>query len=535
MVYMLKPIAERKPQDPALVDEHGETSWMDFNLRVNRLVHCLRDAGLQTGDVFSVLSSNRREYYEAFAAATHGGWMLVPINWHLVAGEVAYILRDSGSKILIADALFAELASASLAHADAPTLNASIMIDGQVPGFISYDEFIASGSKTEPGSQSMGGPMFYTSGTTGHPKGVRGGTGTGDTPIETMELMSAGLTELLELPADGRTLLVGPIYHSAQWAFSFLPLMKGSRVIMRHKFNAGEMLQLIDDYQITNIHLVPTQFVRCLRLDEHLRKQFDGSSLKIIWHGAAACPPEVKRQMIDWWGPIISEYYGSTEGSIVTTVNSEEWLIKPGSLGKPTPLCQVQIIDDNGEPVATGNSGQIYVRNLMGSDFEYHNDREKTINAHLEPGLYTFGDVGYLDEDGCLYMSDRKIDMIISGGVNIYPAEIEAVLINHPSVIDAAVFGIPNEEFGEEVKAILQLVEGAPAVKNLTDEILAYSRQHLAGYKIPKTVDYTEQLPRNASGKLLKRVLREPYWTDREQFGEPPLGSDDDQESQKRA
>ncbi|MBT4161253.1 MAG: AMP-binding protein, partial [Gammaproteobacteria bacterium] len=331
-------------------------------------------------------------------------------------------------------------------------------------------------------------------------------------PVETLKMMSDGMSGILDLPPEGRSLLVGPVYHSAQWAYSFLPMLDGSSVVMRHKFDEAETLRLIDDYQITNTHLVPTQFTRMLRLDDNVRADFQGKSLTVVWHGAAPCPPEIKRQMIDWWGPVINEYYGSTEGSIVTTVSSEDWLTKPGTLGKPTPIMEVTIIKEDGSPAETGEPGQIYVRNIMGSDFEYHNAPEKTAAAHLEPGVFTFGDIGYLDEDGYLYMSDRKIDMIISGGVNIYPAEIESVLINHPTVLDAAVFGIPNEEFGEEVKAAVELADGVLADDQLAEDLIAHCREHLASYKIPRSVDFETSLPRHPTGKLLKRLLRDRYW-----------------------
>lgn len=518
MAYLIKPIAERKPAESALIDEFGETNWGDFNMRVNGLIHRLREVGLKTGDVFAVLSGNRREYYEAFTAATHGGWLLVPINWHLVAEEVAYIISNSGSKILMADSRYADLAEASVAHPNSGPLITKIMIGDSSPSFIEYEEFIASAATTEPEDQSMGGPMFYTSGTTGKPKGVKTSLSQVGAPIETMELIGSGLSGMLSLPSDGTTLLVGPVYHSAQWAFSFLPLITGCSVVMRNKFDAAETLNLIDEYGVTNSHLVPTQFVRMLRLDDQIRESFNGDSLQIIWHGAAPCPPDVKRQMIEWWGPKISEYYGSTEGSIVTTVDSPDWLSKPGTVGKPTAITEVIIVKDDGSAAAPMEAGQIYVKNLMGSDFEYHNDKEKTAEAHREPGVFTFGDIGYLDEDGYLFMSDRKIDMIISGGVNIYPAEIESVLLNHPAVLDAAVFGIPNDEYGEEVKAAIELAEGIDSDAQLLEQIIDFCREHLAGYKIPRSVDIETRLPRNPTGKLLKRILREPYWKDHNRF-----------------
>ena len=516
MAFLLKPHADKKPDETALIDEFGTTSWVEINQPVNRLIDRLRSAGLQTGDIFSVFSGNRREYYEAFAAASHAGWLLVPINWHGVAEEVAYILADSGSKALIADTRFADVACQAVSHKDAPQLNVSLMVGGEAPvGFLEYESYLAQGSAEEPDDQSLGGPMFYTSGTTGKPKGVRSGLAQTGAPIESLQMIGAGISGMLGLPEGGTTLLEGPVYHSAQWAWSFLPLLIGSSVVIRQKFDAAETLQLIDEYQVTNMHLVPTQFLRMLRLDDDIRNSFDGSSLQIIWHGAAPCPIDVKKQMIEWWGPIISEYYGSTEGSIVTTVNSEEWLQKPGSLGKPSEIMEIMILKDDGSPAAVNEAGQIYVKNKMGSDFEYHNDPDKTKEAHLEPGVFTFGDIGYLDEDGCLFMSDRKIDMIISGGVNIYPAEIEGILVNHPSVVDAAVFGIPNEDFGEEVKAAIELVDEIEPSDELAEELIAFCKDHLAGYKAPRSIDFEEALPRHPTGKLLKRLLRDAYWKDR--------------------
>jgi long-chain acyl-CoA synthetase len=272
------------------------------------------------------------------------------------------------------------------------------------------------------------------------------------------------------------------------------------------------MLELIDRYGVTNMHLVPTQFIRLLKLPDPVKDAFDGSSLVSVAHGAAPCPIEVKRGMLDWWGPVVAEYYGGTEGGFLTSITGPEWLEHPGSLGKETTMTELIIVKDDGTRAGPNEPGQIYFKSKIGSDFEYHNAPEKTADAHLEPGVGTLGDIGYVDEDGYLYLSDRKIDMIISGGVNIYPAEIEGVLVGHPAVQDAAVFGIPDDEMGEQVKAAVELVDGAEPSDELAQEIIAHVRQHLAGYKAPKTIDFESELPRHPTGKLYKRLLRDPYW-----------------------
>jgi long-chain acyl-CoA synthetase len=499
-------------QQRAIIDETGERSWAELDARANRLINGLRALGLRAGDVIAVYAGNRREYYEIMAAAGHAGLLYVPVNWHFTPDELAYVLANSGAKVLFADVRFIATATAAIEQQATPTLRARIAIGAPAPGFDEYEAFLAASDAAEPAEQTLGGPMFYTSGTTGRPKGVRSTASTTSAPVDAMRMMSAGLTSLLSIPPDGVTLVCGPVYHSAQWAFSYLPLLAGSTVLMRHRFDAAEVLDLIDRYGVTNVHLVPTQFHRLLHLDEPVRKRFSGASLSAVWHGAAPCPPEVKRRMLDWWGNVVHEYYGSTEGSIVTTVRGEEWRARPGTLGQPSPMVEVRILRDDGTRADAGESGRIFVKNRMGSDFEYHNEPEKTAQVHAEPGVFTFGDVGYLDAEGYLYMSDRAIDMVISGGVNIYPAEIEAVLMTHPAVKDAAVFGIPNDEFGEEVKAAIELEAGTEQSPALAEALIRHCREHLAGYKAPRSVDFHESLPRHETGKLYKRLLREKYW-----------------------
>jgi long-chain acyl-CoA synthetase len=482
---------------PALLDERGETSWKDFDERVNRLIHVIRAHGVVPGERIAMLSGNRSEMFEVFMAVAHAGVMVVPINWHFAPDEIEYVIENSGSKLLVVDPEY-------LANVAGPTIPTLVFES-------SYEEALSAVVADEPSDQSMGGVMFYTSGTTGRPKGVTSSAFVGGIPPEVYELMAAGMVNM-GFPARGRTLLCGPAYHSAQWAFSFFPLIGGSSVVSQRRFVPEGVLTLIDQHAISNVHLVPTQFVRLLRVDEHTKRAFDGSSVSLVLHGAAPCSPNVKRQMIEWWGPKVTEYYGATEGGVVSLISADDWLQRPGSVGKPMGNMEVRVVADDGKSANTGDSGVIHVRNLMGTDFEYLGEPEKTAEAHSVEGFFTLGDIGYLDTEGYLYLSDRKIDMIISGGVNIYPAEIEGVLTAHPSVIDAAVFGIPNEEFGEEVKAAIQLVPGVRWSAELESELTAYTRQHLAGYKVPRSWDVVDLMPRSEAGKLLKRELRQPYW-----------------------
>jgi long-chain acyl-CoA synthetase len=507
----------RRAGEPALTDRHGTTSWGELDERVNRLVHLLRSLGVESGERVALLSGNRREVYELIQAAAHSGVLLVPINWHFAADEVRYVVENSGSRALFVDPTYAAAAEGiDLPRFDFVDRNGGI---GTEPGRTSaYEAALAAQPAGEPDNQEMGGMMFYTSGTTGRPKGVRNTAFAGGVPPEVYELMAAGMVNM-GFPSDGRTLLCGPHYHSAQWAFSFFPMIGGSSIVVQERFVPEETLSLIDEHAITNVHLVPTQFVRLLRADDAARAAFNGDSLQMVLHGAAPCSPLVKRQMIEWWGPRVTEYYGATEGGVVSVISAEEWLEKPGSVGKPMANYEVRIQPEDDEGAAIGGEdvgafvpGTIHIRNLMGSDFEYLGEPEKTQDAHRLAGMFTLGDIGYFDDDGYLFLSDRKIDMVISGGVNIYPAEIEGVLTSHPSVIDAAVFGIPDDEFGEQVKAAVQLVPGATWDGATEASVSAHAREHLAGYKVPRSYDVVDQMPRSEAGKLLKRELRTPYW-----------------------
>ena len=515
MPKLLDSLAADRGDDMAIADEFGRTTWSELDVRTRRLINVLGDAGIGAGDTIAMFMGNRRECFEVFQACAHAGITYVPVNWHWVADELAYVLQDSGARALIAGGRFGDVAQQVLRDPRAGDVQLALAVGATPDGFSDYEEAIASASADDlpDDQQRLGGPMFYTSGTTGRPKGVRGSlSGSTDIPTEVMQLIASGMSEYV--PAAGISLLAGPAYHSAQWAFTFFPMITGSSVVMRHKFDPAETIALIDDEAITNTHLVPTQFKRLLDCTAEERAALDGSSLAAVWHGAAPCPPSWKRAMIDWLGPKVHEYYGSTEGAFISTIRADDWLAKGGSVGKPLDTVDVLVIDDEGNHLGPGEEGTLYFRNHMGTDFEYHNAPEKTADVHLEPGVFTTGDVGYLDDDGYLWLSDRKIDMIISGGVNIYPAEIEGVLGGHPDVADVAVIGVPNEEFGEEVKAIVVAQDGLVGDDALSSSLRAHCREHLAGFKVPRSIDFTDALPRTGTGKIQKAKIRDNYWAD---------------------
>jgi len=509
------PIVERKGDAPALIDERGTTTWRQLDERANRLVHALRSAGLEVGDTVAVLCGNRRELFEILVAAGHTGLVTVPLNWHWVAEEIAYVLDDAGVKALFVDAQFSTVGAEAAARASVDALLVAVGAHDaseRPPGFVHFEDLVAGQPADEPDGQLLGGPMFYTSGTTGRPKGVRSSIAQAGAPLELLEIGAQLFADQIGTPRDGVTLLCGPAYHSAQWAWAVMPLVGGSTLVMREHFDPADTLEAIDAHRVTNVHLVPTQMTRLLRLPDDVRRRFSGESLQIVHHGAAPCPPDVKRRMIEWWGPKLVEYYGATEGAICSTIDSHEWLEHPDSVGRPWPTVELRILRDDGTRCDVGEPGTIWVRNLLGVDFEYHGDPDKTAAAHLEPGVFTFGDVGFLDGDGYLHLSDRKIDMIISGGVNIYPAEIEGVMAAHDAVRDVAVFGIPDDDFGEQVKAAVELEDGYSPSAELAAALTAHCREHLAGYKVPRSIDFEEGLPRMPTGKLAKRELRDRYW-----------------------
>jgi long-chain acyl-CoA synthetase len=502
-------LAQEDPDYLALVTPEGEEVTSGELLgHANQMVHALRAQGFAIGDVVATLLPNCAEMIEIYLAALQAGWYLVPINHHLVAPEVAYILKDSGAKAFIVHDRFAAVATAA---ADEAGLDASGRLAvGEVPGFASYGEIRDAQPTTPPEDRTIGDVMNYTSGTTGNPKGIYRKL-MGITP-EQAALGLSGLLFLFDVqPQDDNVHIIGsPLYHTAVLRFGSASLHLGHTIVLMDKWLPEDMLRLIEQRRVTTSHMVPTQFHRLLALPEDVRTSYDVTSLRHMIHAAAPCPVDVKHKMIAWWGNAVDEYYAASEGG-GTLVTAEEWLQKPGTVGKPWPISEIAIFDDEDRRIdEPGVIGTVYMA-MQTADFEYHGDKEKTKKNRIDK-FFTVGDVGFLDEDGYLFLRDRKIDMIISGGANIYPAEIENVLLSHPKVGDAAVFGIPHDDWGEEVKAVIEPAEGVEANDELAAEILAFCADKLAKFKTPKTVDFTNEMPRDPNGKLYKRKLRDPYW-----------------------
>ena len=495
--------AQREPDHLALVEPDGrELSAGELLAGCNRVVHGLRARGLQAGDTVAALLPNSAAMVEVYLACVQAGWYLVPINYHLTGDEVGYILENSESRAFVAHERFADAALDQ---------TISRFAVGEIPGFESYASLKEGQPETLPEDRSPGAVMNYTAGTTGQPKGVKRAVPPID-PDTVAEMFASFQAMFGIMPADGNVhLVVSPLYHTAVLTFGSAAMHLGHTVVLMDKWTAEGTLERIEKYGVTTSHMVPTQFVRMLALPEDVREKYDVSSTRVMIHSAAPCPVDVKQRMLDWWGPVIYEYYAATEGG-GTLATPEDWLKRPGTVGKPWPMSEIRILDDDGQPVPAGEPGTVWIR--MGDyTFEYHKDKEKTDRSWRE-GFFTVGDVGYLDADGFLFLNDRKADMIISGGVNIYPAEIESQLILHPKVADVAVFGIPNDDWGEEVKAVVQPVEGTDV--SLAEELTAFARERLAGYKVPRSFDFVDELPRDPNGKLYKRKLRDPYWAGKE-------------------
>ena len=505
--------AAERPDHPAVImARSGETvSYAELDDTANRLSHWFRSLGLQPGDHVAFCMENRPEYLPIMWGAHYAGLYYTAISSRLTADELAYIVTDSESRAFITSPYKADQVAEIMGSlAD---LDGLLSVGGAVDGFASFEETMADQPAEPLPDRVEGMPMLYSSGTTGRPKGVK--PPLPDAPLGTADGLSTMVQLLFGGTEDSVYLSPAPLYHSAplRWITALHRL--GSTVVVMERFDPAEALQLIEKHGVTLSQWVPTMFVRMLKLPEEERTRYDLSTHQAAVHAAAPCPVPVKEQLIEWWGPIVHEYYAGTEGNGFCYLNSDEWMEHKGSVGKAL-LGVLHIVDENGDEVPVGEEGGVYFAPADDTGvFEYHNDPDKTADSFLANGWSTLGDVGKVDEDGYLYLTDRKANMIISGGVNIYPQETENVLTMHPKVGDVAVIGVPNDDFGEEVKAVVQPAEGVEADAALERELIEYCKEQLADVKCPRSVDFRDELPRHPTGKLYKRLLKDEYWKDR--------------------
>lgn len=492
-----------------------------LNARAARAASGLASLGVGRGDIVAIYLRNDLPFFEASLAAGLLGAYPTPVNWHYTEDEARYLFENSGARAIVIHAdMLGPIRGAIpesvpvLVVETPPEIASAYGVDaarGAVPeGMTDWSRWL-EGFEPHPGDGSAApGTIIYTSGTTGRPKGVRRHAPSPEQMALSARILARnfGFLPFADHPQDIVAAVVGPMYHSAPNAYGLAAARMGAKVILQARFDAEDLLRLIQDERITHIHMVPIMFNRLIKLPEPVKARYDLSSLVDVVHAAAPCPMPVKRAMIDWWGPVISEYYGSTETGAVVHCTAAEWLAHPGTVGKAFPEADVRVIDAAGNSLPTGEIGEVVAQVHAMADFTYHGDDQKRRDTQ-KGGLIAPGDIGYFDKDGFLYLCDRAKDMIISGGVNIYPAEIEAELHKMPGVADCGVFGIPDEEYGE---AICAVVQPSPGV-DLTDaDVKAFLRQHMAGYKVPKRVDFHPLLPREDSGKIFKRKLREPFW-----------------------
>ncbi|HNP55794.1 MAG TPA: acyl-CoA synthetase [Gordonia sp. (in: high G+C Gram-positive bacteria)] len=508
--------AARTPDKPAIIaPATGETvTYRQLDENSTRIAHFLRDTlGLVAGEVIAMVTDNDLRAFDVYWAALRSGMYVTAINHHLTAPETNFILDDCGAKALFASANVAAAVAESdsidgLATDGGP--NRRVAWGGSIPGFADYDEVLAAASDEPLADQPRGTDMLYSSGTTGRPKGIKPPLPQGQVD-EVPDLVSAVFGPVYGFGPDTVYLSPAPVYHAAPLRYCAMVNALGGTTILMDRFDPEPALRLIQEYGVTHSQWVPTMFVRMLKLPPEVRERYDVSSMQAAIHAAAPCPTEVKRAMIDWWGPVVNEYYAATEAAGVCLIGSEDALTRPGSVGKAA-LGIVHICDENGDEVPVGGVGTIYFeRDAV--PFVYHNDPEKTRKSQhpLHETWATTGDLGYVDEDGFLYLTDRTAFTIIVGGVNVYPQESENILINHPAVYDVAVLGVPDEELGEQVKACVQLAEGYEPSDELAAELIAYTRESLAAFKTPRTVDFLDELPRTPTGKMVKGELRKRY------------------------
>jgi long-chain acyl-CoA synthetase len=503
--------ARTQPDKAAVImGGSGETvTYAELDEGSNRLANLLRSRGINTGDSIAICMENNAPYLVTTWAAQRSGLYYTAASSRLTPGELEYIVNDCGAQAFITSYDKRDLAADLLDKM--PNVHTRLMIGGVIDGFESYEEAVSGQPATEVPDATQGQDMLYSSGTTGRPKGVK--IPLSGNPVENLTGVATLGQLLYGFTPEMIYLSPAPLYHAAPLRFCMAVHQAGGTVVVMEHFDAVEYLRLVEEHKASHTQVVPTMFVKMLKLPEDERAKFDVSSLKICIHAAAPCPVPVKQQMIEWWGRIIFEYYAGTEGNGFVACNSDEWLEHPGTVGKAL-LGTIHIVGEDGSELPTGESGTIYFEG--GATFEYHNDPEKTKGSRNQQGWSTLGDVGYLDDDGYLFLTDRKAYMIISGGVNIYPQEAENVLVLHPKVVDAAVFGVPNEEMGEEVKAVVQPVDMADAGPQLERELIAYCKEQLAGFKCPRSIDFEAELPRHPTGKLYKRLLKDRYWEGRQ-------------------
>ena len=506
--------AQTRPDHPAIImASTGETvTYRQLDERSNQVAHMFRSQGLGPGDHVALFMENQVRFMEVVWGALRSGLYITAVNSFLAADEVTYILDNCDAELVISSRAKGAVASA-IDPAAMPTVQRWLMTDGLPSGdggpeWEPYEHAIAQYPTTPIDDEQPGFQMLYSSGTTGRPKGVK--RPLPEYPIEELDpRVATFFTQAYSFGPDMTYVSPAPLYHAAPLAFSSAVHRVGGTLVIMEKFDAEGCLRAIDRYRVTHGQFVPTMFVRMLKLAEEQRLAHDLSSLAVAVHAAAPCPIEVKRQMIEWWGPILLEYYAGSEGNGSTFITSEEWLERPGSVGKPRNG-SIHIVDGLDNDLPPGETGAIYFSG--GGAYEYYKDPVKTAEAALPGGRSTLGDIGYLDDDGYLYLTDRKAHMIISGGVNIYPQEVEDCLIAHSSVADVAVFGVPDAEMGEQVKAVIELVEGAERSPELAAELITFCRDRIAHFKCPQSIDFEDQLPRLPTGKLYKRLLRDRYW-----------------------
>jgi long-chain acyl-CoA synthetase len=499
---------EARGDAPAIImAESGEVvGYRELDARSKRVARLFREAGLRVGDHVAILLENHPRYFEIVWGAQRAGLYTTPINWHLKPEEVGYIVEDCGATALVTSAQLAEVARALEPHLARVKLR--LMIDGTANGFAAYEDAIAKHPAEPLPEETEGAIMFYSSGTTGRPKGIK-------PPLSGKPFGEAGggLTLLFQfkygISAESVYLCPAPLYHAAPLGWTTSVQRLGGTVVVMERFDPAKALELIERHRVTHAQFVPTHFVRMLKLPESERRRYAFGSLQKAIHAAAPCPIDVKRAMIAWWGNAIEEYYAGSEGNGFCAIGAEEWLAHPGSVGKPL-LGKVHIVGENGQEQPVGEAGQIWFESE--TRFEYHNDPKKTADAFNAQGWSSLGDIGYLDAEGFLYLTDRASHMIISGGVNIYPQEVENELVMHPAVADVAVIGVPHPEMGEQVKAVVVPAEGATPGAELEARLIAFTRERIAHYKCPTSVDFVEALPRLPTGKLRKAELRKRYW-----------------------